>query len=269
MNEAWWLLECVTKKTKAALLAQDIIPTDVQQAELQQLVRRRVEGNEPLQYLIGSMEFCDLTLSVQSPTFIPRPETEEWCHRLINQLTPHAKNALTILDLCTGSGAIGLALAHHLPQAHVTLVDKERHAFDRAQINAENNDLTNVRLLHGDLFQPVQNETASFDLIVSNPPYVTAEEWESMDVSIKDWEHETAFVANLEGLAVYEKLIENATSFLSADSPLNATECPRIVLEIGTEQAAPVIAMLTESGFSNIRHHKDLAGIDRWITASL
>ncbi len=268
-REAWWLLEAVTHKSKASLLATETTLTDTQQATLNELVRRRVENNEPLQYLIGTVEFCGITLSVKPPTFIPRPETEEWCHWLINRLSAHTNASLTILDLCTGSGAIGLALAHHLPHASVTLVDKESHAVALAQQNAEKNNLSRVRILQGDLFQPILNETASFDLIVSNPPYVSKQEWAAMDATITSWEHEVAFVANDDGLAIYRELIQNAPAYLSSSSILGEDSSPRLVLELGAGQASGVAKMLTESDFSTIEYHKDLCGAVRCISATL
>ena len=169
--------------------------------------------------------------------------------------TPEAW-AGSILDIGTGSGAIAIALAHHLPQAHVTAIDLSADALRIAEENAIRNHVA-VRFLHGDLLAPVAGE--QFHLIVSNPPYVAATDRDTLAVEVREHEPHLALFAEADGLSIYRRLIPAAFAAL----------VPRgyLVLEIGYSQSAEVQALLASAGFQNIHVTPDLQGIPRVLSA--
>jgi len=265
-QEAWWLVEHVTGKSKAQLLAALDYPlTAEQEAQLQTMVTQRVVECKPLQYLLGWVPFVDLTITVQPPILIPRPETEEWVVWLIEQLRPVGTRPLRILDLCTGTGCIALALAQACPAATVIGIDCNPHAVALAQFNAQRNHLTNVTFIESDLYRALVDEQP-FDLIVSNPPYITQTEYQKLSVSVRAWEDPLALVAAQDGLAVYRQIVAQAKSFLCDSSVLVHDNLPRLVLESGTQPGA-IVALLHEHGFDRVVVHRDLQEKERWIVA--
>jgi len=139
-QEAWWFLEHATGKTQSALLSDDTITlTPEQQKNLDTWVMQRVKEKKPIQYIIGNVPFCNLEILVKPPILIPRPETEEWVSWLIEQLAPVKDEPLQILDLGSGSGCIGLALAKALPQSTVIGLDKNPQAIELAEKNKYHN----------------------------------------------------------------------------------------------------------------------------------
>ncbi|MDE3188396.1 MAG: peptide chain release factor N(5)-glutamine methyltransferase [Acidobacteriota bacterium] len=162
----------------------------------------------------------------------------------------------SILDIGTGSGAIAIALAHHLPRARVTAVDLSADALRIAEDNARRNSVT-IRLLHGDLLAPVMGE--QFDLIVSNPPYVASADRDTLSVEVRNHEPHLALFAGDNGLDVYRRLIPAAFATLVPGG--------FIVLEIGYGQSDAVQSLLTAAGFHRIQMTPDLQGIPRVLTA--
>ena len=145
ISQAWLLLEHVLAQTKAQLMMQPTLSlSPAQQVQLAVLVQERVIHRKPIQYLLGSVPFADLTIMVRPPTLIPRPETEEWVMWLVQKLDSVRDQPLRILDLCTGSGCIALALAKAFPRAQVLGVDIAPEAIALARENAEKNRLINV-----------------------------------------------------------------------------------------------------------------------------
>ena len=163
----------------------------------------------------------------------------------------------SVLDVGTGSGAIAIALAHHLPRARVTAIDLSAAALDLARENALRNGV-NIRFLQGDLLAPVAGE--AFNLIVSNPPYVAAEDRDTLSVEVRDHEPHLALFAGGDGLDVYRRLIPAAHVALAPGGWL--------LLEIGYGQSAAVQALLAHAGFQQIHAISDLQGIPR-VLASL
>jgi release factor glutamine methyltransferase len=265
-QEAWWMAEHVSGQPKMLLLAVTTYPlTQAHEAQLQTMVTLRVTERKPLQYLLGWVPFAGLTITVQPPILIPRPETEEWVVWLIEQLKPVNGCPLRIVDLCTGSGCIALALAQACPAATVIGIDCNPHAVALAQFNAQRNRLTNVTFIESDLYQVLANESP-FDLIVSNPPYITPAEYEALPAEVRAWEDPVALVAAQEGGAVYQRIIAQAKSFLCDSGVLVQNNLPRLVLESGTRPDA-IVAMLHEQGFDRVAVHRDLQGKERWIAA--
>jgi len=217
------------------------------------LIQRRLTG-EPIQYIVGEVEFYGLAFRVTRDVLIPRPETEhlvEKCLQICRNL-----HRPRLLDVGTGSGAIPVALATHLPDAIVTSVDISDAALAIARENASRND-AKIRFLQGDLLAPVAGET--FDLIVSNPPYVPETDKDSLSVEVRDFEPALALFAGTDGLAIYRRLIPVAFASLARGG--------HIVLEIGHGQSEAVHALLSQAGFRNIEFTPDLQGISRVASA--
>ncbi|KAI8590452.1 S-adenosyl-L-methionine-dependent methyltransferase [Geranomyces variabilis] len=267
--------------TAAAL--PTLTPTEL--ARLSSWISRRVETHTPLQYLLATQPFCNLDLRVRQPTLIPRWETEEWTTRLASILlkTPStsAKPRLRILDLCTGTGCIALALANAIPHAHVTAGDIHPRAVALARINARRNGLEErVTAQWMDVFDDGvmkhlvhQNDTATtdagggrFDLVVANPPYVSPADLATLDPSVRLWEDVGALVADDDGTEFHARIAACAQEVLLVEKSVETdTGQPRLVMEIGEGQAERVKAIVQEQGFSDVVVWKDLAGVDRCV----
>jgi release factor glutamine methyltransferase len=214
------------------------------------LLERRVKG-EPIQYITGETEFYGLPFRVTPDVLIPRPETEhlvETCLALAAQLAPSPR----VLDVGSGSGAIAIALAKRLPNAIITAADISELALATACENARRNEVT-IRFLQGDLLAPVAGET--FDIIVSNPPYVPASDRDSLAVEVRDHEPSLALYAGDDGLEIYRRLIPQAFAALAPGG--------FIALEIGYGQQPAIQSLLADTGFTNIEFTADLQGIPR------
>jgi release factor glutamine methyltransferase len=262
-QEVWWLLEKVTNKKKAFLLSHtELLLSAQQQDALASMIKQRVQDRKPLQYIIGSVPFCGLEITVEPPILIPRPETEEWVTWLIEQLAPMHNNALHILDLCTGSGCIALALAQSLPTATVTGIDINPQAIRLADKNKRLNNISNASFVQSDLFSGIDPKV-SFDLIVSNPPYISTQEYTQLSPEVKQWEDHNALVAPQEGLAFYHAIAKHAKQYLAQQSPLTNTPCPRIVVELGTN-AHSVQQIFSDANYKRTLVYNDLQGAFRW-----
>lgn len=259
---AWWLVETATGISKTQLITQkELVITDEQQKRLEFLVTKHITYQMPLAYLIGSVSFGSLSIAVESPIMIPRCETEEWCLDLIKELRPVADQPLTILDLCTGSGCIALALAHALPNAQIYALDIAPHAIELTKHNLQINNISNVTALQSDLFS-VLNPDIRFDLIVANPPYVTAETWHQLDDSVKQWEDHQALVAHDKGIGILATIAQQAPRWLKHESPVAQHQIPQLVMEHGFDQGSSARNALEAAGF-NANTKQDLANNDR------
>lgn len=259
---AWWLLEHLTARSRSQLLTSTSYAlSDAQRKTVNAWLIALTEKHMPIQYILGSVPFLDLTIVVQPPVLIPRPETELWCAWLIEQLTPCAQQPLKILDLCSGSGCIALALAHALPNAHVTAIDNAPHALTLGAHNAQLNNIHNVTFLASDLFERLGDQR--FDLIVSNPPYISTDEFKQLDASVALWEDTHALVADDDGYALIKKIIAQAPRFIQANTCLEQHTIPQLVIEHGHTQAAFLVDLMRKAGYTQVQTHKDLAGKDR------
>ena len=246
VNHAW----LITHENDALDL---IIGQANNQAAFEALLKRRLTG-EPIAYILGRREFYGLNLKVTPDTLIPRPDTETLVEVALGKISPQEKSQ--ILDLGTGTGAIALAIAKHRPQAHVTAVDTSQAALNIAIENAQNLTITNVRFLLSDWFSALSqdNENQKFDVIVSNPPYIEANDAHLKQDDLR-FEPQSALASGADGLDAIRTIITQAPHHLNLHG--------WVLLEHGYNQAASVGALLKQAGFSDISHVKDIQGIDR------
>ncbi len=222
--------------------------------QLRSLVVRRA-NHEPLQYILKKVPFMNLTLHVDSRALIPRPETEEMVDFI--QKLVQEKNIQSILDLGTGTGAIALSLASIFPKAFVTALDKSSEALALAQENAAINQLeAQVCFLKSDWFSSLKPEN-QFDIIVSNPPYLTEDEWLQAAPEVKDYEPKSALVAANQGLEDLLYILKEALPFLKQDSLL--------IVETGIHHHAALIEAGQALGYRSCTSRKDLSGRDRFV----
>lgn len=217
------------------------------------LIARRA-AHEPIAYLTGHKEFMSLDFQVGPGVLIPRPDTETLVELVIANF--EKKKNISVLDLCTGSGAIAVSLAYYLPESRVTAYDISSICVETARHNAAQNGVGNrVMVEKKDVLQPLEAGT-SYDCVVSNPPYIPAETVASLETDVRDYEPRSALDGGADGLLFYRH-------FAAAASPLLVTG-GLLALETGHDQAAAVAALLKETGcFGEIGIHRDLAGIDR------
>ena len=213
----------------------------------------------PIQHIIGHTHFCGLRIDVSPEVLIPRPETEEIVTRLLQ--TPDFAPA-TVLDLCTGSGCIAIALKHHFPTAEVTAIDLSPAALAVAQKNARQNN-ADIDFKQIDLLDPKQlsSLTNSYDLIISNPPYVMERERATMQRNVLEYDPSIAlFVPDSDPLLFYRAIGQFAASHLNPSGLL--------VVEINQDLSDESALLLHESGFSTCLNH-DFRGNPRSLVATL
>ena len=219
---------------------------------LRELVRRRGEG-EPLQHLLGTVEFCGLTFLCDKRAMVPRPETEELVELLKSEIrNPKSK----ILDVGTGSGVIALSLAAKFPEAKVSAVDVSDEALALARENAKRLGFgERVQLTKGDLLEKF---TERFDVIVANLPYISMQDRQSLSREVLH-DPDVALFGGDRGDELLRKLIEQAPQRLQPNGLL--------ALEIGVGQSEPLLAFLAEKKYHDIESKRDYAGIPRFLIA--
>jgi release factor glutamine methyltransferase len=216
---------------------------------------KRLMAGEPLQYILGSVHFHGLQLTVAPGVLIPRPETEELVERIIQS----GMQPTCIVDIGTGSGCIALALARAFPQARVVGIDVSAEALDIARRNAMQHDIE-VEWRHADVLDASFTLPPGTDLVVSNPPYVPRSEEDGLSVQVRSHEpHLALFVDDADPLLFYRRIAEVALRTLPAGGSLWFE---------GHFLHAPAVAhMLRTMGFSEVAHYTDLSGNDRFIHA--
>jgi len=267
--ESLWMLEKLLGKTQAELIKEkEIELTFEQEKKLNEWIKLRIEKNKPLQYILGTVPFLNLEILVKPPILIPRPETEEWCAWLIEKLKIVRDEKIKILDVGAGSGCIALALAKALPYSNVVGVDINPDAINLCKKNKEHNKIKNAIFLKSDIYQELSQHKKSFDLIVSNPPYIPEDEYTTLSKQVVDWEDKKALVSSENGLMAHKKIVAEAKAYLKPDGPLGAKNLPSIVIEFGKGQEEPLEELFEKAGFENIEIHRDLEGVDRWIAGN-
>ena len=245
-SDAGWLL-CGTVRLPYSALSRfkDQPLTEKERNMLDRMLERRVSG-EPMQYILGTEGFMGLPFQVDSRVLIPRADTETLCDFALNAVK--GRTDLEVLDLCTGSGALAVALAKRLPSARVCASDLSEDALAVARENAARHGVK-VEFLQGDLLEPVDGRT--FDLIVCNPPYLTKEDMDAVSEEVRR-EPSMALYGGPDGLDFYRRLAKEAPGRLKPGGLL--------AMEIGEGQAGSVEALF--GGFLTGRV-KDMSGIDR------
>ena len=214
-------------------------------------VARRLR-HEPIQYITGHQEFYGLNFHVTPAVLIPRPETEHLVEATLQRVP--ANYPLKIADVGTGSGAIAIALAAHLPEAAITALDISPEALAIAMTNAREHNLAGrIRFLQSDLLSALDQEPETFDAIVSNPPYVAETDRDTLHPQVHKYEPATALFAGQSGLDIYRRLIPQAYSALKPNGIL--------ALEIGYDQQAAIASLLQT--WHNLSFIKDLQQIPR------
>lgn len=257
-NEIWWLLEHVCKKTKTQLLftiSQTL--SEEEFALLQKCLHDLTIQNKPLAYIIGHVPFHELTLQVQPPILIPRPETEELVVEIISQLQNY--NPQSFLDIGTGSGCIGISMARAFEKSIVTMIDISTQALFLAQKNSLKNNCENVEFIQSDVYQNLDNK--KFDIIISNPPYIDPIMHQDLAPQVKSWEDINALCAQDSGLAIIKTILQNAHQQLSD----NANFPFRVALEVDHTQPEVVCKIALECGFEKAWWKKDLFGKPRFV----
>ena len=241
------------------LLADDRLLSESDLLYFRSIVKR-LQQNEPFQYIIGQTEFCGLPIKCDPRVLIPRPETEElvqWIKESHSDDEP-----LKILDLCSGSGCIALALKSIFPSSEVSGLEWSIGALDLSKENATFNAL-DVCFIHGDVLQSntfTGLQTSSFDIWVSNPPYVLRSDKSAMDPNVLEHEpHMALFVEDNDPLLFYKKIAEEAKNYLKPGGEL--------YFEIHERKGEGLKSLLSELGFNEIELSKDLQSRDRMIRA--
>jgi len=231
--------------------------TKEQLDRLHDLVKRAGQ-NEPIAHIVGKTEFYSLELDITPDCMIPRPETELLVERAIEFLRTRSGEQF-VCDLCTGSGCIAVAIAQNYLDCRIIATDICDAALNLAAKNIEKHQLKErITLLCGDLFDPImpQLDVDKFDLIVCNPPYVSAPEFEKLGKSVRDYEPKMALFAGDDGLYICRRIVEKVDQFLKPDAAL--------MLEISYSQGQAVRELLEQADcFSEIKIEKDFQNNDR------
>jgi len=250
---------------RVAFYRDNPVVSDSQWEGVRRVLQRRKE-REPLQYILGYVDFYGLRINVGPGVLIPRPETELIVQEVIKTVKRGAlgacdvedpshcsPNGLRILDLCTGSGCLALALAKQFENAWVWAVDYSETTLIFAEENAKANNIKNVIFLEGDLFEPVREK--KFDIIVSNPPYIRKADLGGLAPEITNWEPLEALDGGEDGLAFYRRILSCSGDYLAAGG--------FVVFELAQGEAGKVAEIAEETGFRPVSLVRDFAGIER------
>ena len=220
---------------------------------------RRLLNQEPMAYILGQWEFYGLPLHVSPKVLIPRDDTCAVAELAIRQALFLEKNP-RILDLCCGSGAIGLAIASRVKDAKVTLADLSQDALSVARDNVALNKMTaRVRCVSADALKPAFPFLGKFDMIVSNPPYITGEDMKTLPASVKDYEPHMALYGGEDGLDFYRSIAKNYAPALKPGGYL--------AFEFGEEQGDDVCRILEENGYTILERTRDYNDRERAVLA--
>jgi len=258
--EARELVCCAAGKSREELSRDGrlYVPAAVEQ-QVERLAQRHLAG-EPVAYLIGEWEFYGLPLDISESVLIPRPDTEVLVEQVLSRL--QGVSEPRILDLCAGSGCIGLALAKHLPGSRVVLGELDEGALRICRQNIRRNDLTGrVVSLQMNALEKPPAHLGEFDAIVSNPPYIPDGDIAGLDVSVRDYEPHLALRGGEDGLDFYRAICAQWRTALRAAG--------RLLFEVGIGQADDVLRIMRSCGFGDVEITPDLNGIPRVVSGIL
>lgn len=264
-REASWLLEHALRRTALDLRLNQAQAVEGEGLRRAQALLARRAGREPLQYLLGTQEFCGLEFDVEPGVLIPRPETEllvDAAVRCAGAGTAAGRRP-AIVDLGTGSGCIVVSLSQRLPLALLYATDCSAEALRVARRNAERHGVAGqVTFEEGDWLEPLapHGVRGRVDVIVSNPPYIAERDWETLQPEVRRFEPRIALDGGGDGLAAYRRLVRDAADWLDAAGWL--------ILEVGQGQAAPVRALIEATGrYQGVEVRTDQGGIERVLCA--
>jgi release factor glutamine methyltransferase len=242
-----------------------------------EILDRRLSGI-PLAYITGQKEFWSTKFYVRTGVLIPRPETEHIVERVIDLAGGKVRGEPkpVIADIGTGSGCIAVTLGMEFPGARIYATDVSPRALQIAAINSDIRDLLNISFHEGDLFKPLEELKlqGKCDFIVSNPPYVTRSDWETLDREIREFEPREALVSGETGLEVIERLIQGAPAYLTPGEPETPGSGGYLIFEIGYGQREAVLRLFEEKGgesshWAQIVTYPDLAAIPRVVVCQI
>lgn len=253
------LLCYVSGKSHESVIAdRDKYASEAVSEELDKLVQRILQ-EEPLAYVLGEWSFYGMNLHVNPSVLIPRDDTCAVTALAIKKAL-FLEQSPRILDLCTGSGCIGLAIASRVKDARVTLADISKDALSVARKNAMRLKLSGrVSCYQADALQPAPGFLGKFDMIVSNPPYITSAEMEQLPKSVRDYEPHLALHGGADGLLFYRQIIKNYCDALKPGGFL--------CFEFGMDQGDDVCSLLEANGFTVVERVNDFNGIERAVMA--
>ncbi len=222
--------------------------------KMRSLMERRQAG-EPVAYLIGQWEFYGIPLDITREVLIPRPDTEVLAERGI-ACAGEVIESCRVLDLCCGSGCIGIAVARYVPGCRVVLADCSQGALRVSRQNVRKNNLkSRVSCTRADALGEAPENFGTFNVIVSNPPYIRTAEIEELDASVKDYEPRLALDGGRDGLDFYRNITQRWKGLLRRNG--------KLIFEVGYDQAEQVSALMKEAGFRQIACYRDAGGIWR------
>lgn len=234
------------------------VPQDVEE-QARALMRRHLAG-EPLAYLIGEWEFYGLPLDISEQVLIPRSDTEVLAGEAIRWL--QTQQDARVLDLCAGSGCVGLAVASQVHACRVVLGEKSEAALRICRQNIRRSGLLGrVAPMPADALEPPTRQLGEFDCIVCNPPYIPTQDIETLDVSVRDYEPHMALDGGEDGLEFYRAISENWREALHPGA--------RLYFEVGIGQADSVLRIMRRQGFGELEIVPDTAGIPRVVYGTL
>jgi len=248
--EAEWLLSHALGNRRIDLYLQyDRVLSKTESINFKSLLKQRLD-HKPLQYITGEAEFMGLSLNVNENVLIPRPETEQLVEKAIELLQNGNKNLIKVLDVGTGSGNIAIAIAKYLPLATVTAIDVSESVIKLAKKNAERNGVGDrIKFLVFDLTSDGFPED-EYDMVISNPPYISMSEMSDVQDEVKNWEPEVALTDYSDGVKLIEKVINLATKSIQKGG--------HILIEIGgNKQKERVRKLLLNAGFLNVKVETD------------
>lgn len=253
-EQIWWIIEHVLSKNKVTIITQDLIELYEKDKIILEKIKKDLLEKKPIQYILGYTEFCNLKIITKEPILIPRPETEEWIINFVDNKNIKPKN---ILDIGTGTGCIALALKYYYPNSKVSAVDINPQAINLAKENAQLNNI-DINFIVSDLFENI-NQKEKFDLIVSNPPYISEDEYNKLDDSVKNFEDKNALIANDNGTEIVKKIIIQAKNFLTKDGFL--------AIETDRNQEY-LVDFARNNGWKNANYKKDFNNQNRVLILS-
>jgi release factor glutamine methyltransferase len=248
------LLAFAIGATRVQLVVDRERPLDERElGRLRELVKRR-RAREPVAYIIGAREFYGRMFRVDRRVLVPRPDTETLVEVALRR-TVDRSMSMRALDLCTGSGCVGVTLARERPTSRVHATDSSEDALAVARANALRLGAYNVSVAAGDLFGGLDRDRCRFDVIVANPPYISRDEIERLAPDIRDYEPRSALDGGETGLDLVRRIV--------ADAPLHLVKGGTLAIELGAGQAPEAAGLLASRGFERVTATRDYGRIER------